>query len=163
MPTSTHTLISSNVVTGSSVGSITISSIPGTYRDLIAVVNAKSTSSGGSLQVRFNGDSGANYNDVITEAGPNAGLSTTFGTGRTQLISTWVEQEVGASNSVTIYEIMDYSSTTLHKNVIVRVNKDGSVVGMAMNRYASTSAITSILFSANMAIDSRIDLYGIVS
>ena len=60
MPTSTYDLIASNVLT-SSASNIEFTSIPSTYRDLVIVmtVTADSASFG---RMRFNNNSGSNYN-----------------------------------------------------------------------------------------------------
>lgn len=159
--TATYDLINSTVLT-SSASSITISSIPSTYRDLIAVVSAESSGTGGSIQVRFNGDA-SNYSDVIVEVASSIGINTTSGSGRSNLITSWLEQELGTVNSTIIYQIIDYSATDKHKTVLTRWTRDGVVVAMAANRWSNTSVIDTILFTAAFAANSRIDLYGIVS
>lgn len=158
--TTTYDLLATSIAS-TNVSSFEISSIPSTHRDLIAVVNGRSSGSGGGLILRFNNDSSGNYSDVIAEAGPNAGLQSVSGSGRTQLITTWSEQELGSWNSVIIYQIFDYSQTNKHKPVLVRVNKDGSVTTMTANRWASTSAITAISFIGAFSSGSRVDIYGI--
>ena len=162
MPTPTYDLLNSTVLS-TSAASITITSIPSSYRDLVAVVNAKSSSTGGSIQVRFNGDGGSNYNDIIVEASIASGTNTVSGSSRTNLITLWDQSELGTINSTIIYQIQEYSQTDKHKSVLTRVNKDGTVVGMSAGRYASTSAIDTILFTGAFAANSRVELYGIVS
>lgn len=59
---SAYTLISSNVLS-SSAGTVTFSSIPATYTDLVLKVNARGSDTGNylSVQLRFNGDTATNY------------------------------------------------------------------------------------------------------
>ena len=56
----TYTLIASNTLS-SSAASVTFSSIPGTYTDLVLRWSARNTSSGENAQIRFNSDSATNY------------------------------------------------------------------------------------------------------
>lgn len=58
----TYTLISSNVL-ASAAASVTFSSIPATYTDLVLRVNARGTTAANieNCTIRFNGDTAANY------------------------------------------------------------------------------------------------------
>ena len=56
----TYTLISSNVLS-SSAASVTFSSIPATYTDLVLRWSARNTGAGENAQIRFNADSASNY------------------------------------------------------------------------------------------------------
>lgn len=60
---------------GSSQTTITLSSIPATYQDLILVVKGRSTSTGIQINVTFNADTGTNYSSNRTVTN-NAGTST---------------------------------------------------------------------------------------
>jgi hypothetical protein len=53
-----------NVTLGSSAASVTFSSISQSYRDLVLVITA-TTSAVDNAFIRFNSDSGSNYNIVI--------------------------------------------------------------------------------------------------
>ena len=65
-PISTTTL-------GSAVNSVTLSSIPATYTDLVLVWKGSFSASGSGVGVRFNGDSGANYSEnQLAAAGATA-------------------------------------------------------------------------------------------
>lgn len=159
--TATYDLIASNVLS-SSASSVTFSSIPGTYRDLIVVTTGLSTSTEASLRMRLNSDTGTNYNyiwviGITSEAVSNASSFASIGivpdSGGTQ------------GRGSNIIQIMDYSATNKHKTAISRAGYSTEVY-MTANRWASTSAITTIELypSANQfASGSTFYLYGIVS
>jgi hypothetical protein len=127
----------------SSATSVTFGSIPQGYRDLAIVINGVNSASQ-DLKFIFNGDTGANYSRVFmygqssgygsaSENGQNAGL--------------WAS--VQAVGNTVIANIMDYSSTNVHKSAIVRSDNAGDRVRAYFGRWASTSAITSIQLDPN--------------
>jgi hypothetical protein len=157
MPTPTYTALA-NVTLGTAVSSVTFSSIPATYRDLIAVYNG-TAATGGDLYMTLNADS-SNYSMVrivgsttvtsVAESTREIGLART---GETSLI----------------VQIMDYSATDKHKTTLSRSNGPiaTSVVAAYASRYASTSAITSVGFTINgghnFQTGSTLALYAIAS
>ena len=161
MPTPTYDLIASNVLT-SSASSVTFSSIPATYRDLIFVFNGTTTFNGtGSLYLNFNGDSGDNYKFVYMEgdgssANPDAGSNNNLVAGNTN----------NTTNSLAIIQIMDYAVTDKHKTNLIRNNNSALNTRAGAVRWANTAAISSIVASTNatnFASGSSFYLYGIVS
>lgn len=162
MPTQTYDLIASNVLT-SNASSITFSSIPSTYRDLVLVASLVSQFGGGSSQIRLNSDAGSgNYSFVIAE-----GLGNSSGTGfigsSNGFVTCWNSSEIGGYPTPVIYQFLDYSTTNKHKSILARANNVDSGVTMTAGRWANTSAITSIELIASLAANTRLDLYGIVS
>jgi hypothetical protein len=160
MPTSTYDLIASNVLS-SSASSVTFSSISGSYRDLVVVATPISSSTGGSLNITVNGDTGSNYSRVLAEAngsstGSNSGTSTSF-------FAMWNYQEIGTSPSPYILQLLDYSATNKHKTLLVRANNPTTALSMAAGRWANTNAITSITLTGGFAANSSFYLYGIVA
>ena len=168
MPTPTYDLIATNVVS-STVSSVTFSSIPATYRDLVLVLVAAGTAPGGSAQIRFNGDTGANYYWVRME-GNGTTASTASGAVSFMPGSGNLYINTGLTYQAVI-NIMDYSATDKHKMAIHRVNQTVeptySGVGAAahITRWENTSAINEILIytSPNFVAGSTFYLYGIVS
>jgi len=143
---------------GASASSVTFSSIPADYRDLILFADYEMATTGPPI-IRFNGDSGANYSRLYM--GGNGGVQNGSG-------STGTSYEIGyfagGDRVRTITQIMDYS-TDKYKTVLDRINNTGTyktVVGMAA-RWGSTSAITSIYYGAgtNFAAGSIFSLFGI--
>jgi hypothetical protein len=159
MPTPTYTALASRTLT-STATSVTFSSIPATYRDLILVIEGTYSTGTGNASIRFNGDTGSNYPYVFMlggASGTSSGQATT-----TSLLT-------GGFNSATrnnvVFQIMDYSATDKHKSVLNRMNEGGLTTYAWGGRWANTSAITSItVIGTNpYAIGSTFSLYGVIA
>jgi hypothetical protein len=163
MPTPTYTPLAT-VTLGSSASSVTFSSIPATYRDLVIVLSGRSNGGGAfNTGMRFNNDTGSNYSNVFMLGD---GSSASSGS------STTTRQDISFYSSVqgdVIGHIMDYSATDKHKTSLVRYNNQAAVTVARTFRWANTSAITSINFyngSANgetFASGSTFSLYGVIA
>ena len=160
MATPTYTALAT-ITLSSSASSVTFSSIPSTYRDLVLVVNATQAASK-NVQMRINGDSGSNYSDVIA-FGYSGGTVSNSASGAQIRLST---SSIG-SNWQTTVQIQDYSATDKHKTILQRENTDTTYVKMLAGRWASTSAVTSISLGSytgdtgDFASGSTFSLYGI--
>ncbi len=153
---------------GTATASVTLSSIPATYRDLVLIENVKheSLSGGQSSRLRFNGDTGSNYTMVYLagNTGTNSGQS---GTDSTTFAYAGRFNNTDGNNGIT--QIMDYSATDKHKTVLSRgnLNANGLAIFIFANRWANTAAITSLVLSpeggGNYATGSTFALYGIAS
>lgn len=159
MATPTYDLLDS-VTLSSSASSVTFSSIDQSYRDLVLVAEAKFSASD-YLGFRLNGDTGSNYSYVgMYGTGSAAGSqSGTFS-------AAFANGFYGSTNVLGIIQIMDYTATDKHKPILTRGNHSG-VVNAWAQRYASTSAITSIQFyeidGGNLLAGSTFYLYGVAS
>jgi hypothetical protein len=155
MPTATYIALATTTLT-TTTSSVTFSSIPATYRDLVLVAAGQTSSTAGA-NIQFNNDTGTNYSVVFM-----------FGTGTTSQSEQYTAQTsigIGAfqPSGINIHHIMDYSATDKHKTVLVRRDTDSYTVAGA-GRWASTNAITSVKFNAtNMTSGTVLTLYGIVS
>ena len=147
-----------------SASSVTFSSIPSTYTDLILVVNGATTVSTGNPRLRFNGDTGANYSDTnLYGTGSAAGsYRNTSGTS-IQLIATVYFSTTNNTNL--IIQIMNYSNATTYKTTLNRANKASDGVDAVVGLWRNTAAINSITFFTasgnNISSDSTFTLYGI--
>jgi len=157
MATPTYTLIDSTVLS-SAASSVTFSSIPADYRDLVLVVEASTTASGYST-LRANSDSGSNYTYVHMN-GNGSGTSSATGTAST--LNLYPYFYAGNKNLV-ITQIMDYSATDKHKTALARGNDPTTTGAYAIaSRWANTAAITSLTLAiADWAAGSTFYLYGI--
>ena len=166
MPTPTYTPLA-NITLGSAASTITFASIPATYRDLILVVSAPTTTTPSLQFVRFNGDTGANYNTQVAEGFPSStgaqayGSRTNFNLNRTSDSSTTIP-------SIYSIDFIDYSATDKHKTGLMRTadfgtSKEGAT--MWVGRWANTASITSIVFAVttSFAANSTFCLYGVIS
>lgn len=146
---------------GSAAASVTFSSIPQTYTDIVAVV--KANDSNGYLLVRFNSDSTALYSRTYV-TGNGTSASSARGTGETQGYTT-----AGTTTNLTNIgqlNIMNYSNTTTFKTFLGRETLPSGAAQATVGLYRSTSAITTVSFlspsaTATIAAGSIFTLYGI--
>jgi hypothetical protein len=156
MPTSTY--IALGTATFTSDSSITFSSIPATYRDLVVIVSC-SNSGTSNLSMRFNGDTGSNYTMLRMFAFSGGGPTTDYYTGdKSEGGNIFAEQFLVHAN------ILDYSATNKHKIILSRNAASGTSVFYHSNRWANTNAINQIeVFPNAGSLTGTISLYGIVS
>jgi hypothetical protein len=162
MPTPTYTPLAT-VTLGSATASVTFSSIPATYRDLILVTDYKTSVASNSL-LRFNGDSGSNY-PYVQMGSNSSGIETYAGTVNALYLnvnSTQVEKQ-----TTTILSVMDYSATDKHKtNLLRNSGQNGDVVWAYAVRWANTAAISTMaltLTTGNYSAGSTFSLYGVIA
>jgi hypothetical protein len=161
MPTPTYTPLA-NLTLGSSASTVTFSSIPGTYRDLVLVYNTTS-STAAYAAMQLNGDTGSNYSVIVMYANDNA--QSTSGT-YDRLYESWLTM-LPSSRAMAVTNIMDYSASK-HKDVLTRFNltsNTGSYLTTTAScgRWANTAAITSITLTSSWNAGSTFALYGIAS
>ena len=162
MPTATYIALA-NVTLTSSDASIIFSSIPATYRDLVVVINGKTTGNA-DIGLIFNSDGGTNYSFVYMGGNGTASASGSA-TGQGQIVLNayfWRSTE----QATCIAHIMDYSATDKHKTVLSRNNLAGAGTDAFATRWANTNAITSVeVRTTANAFDTgtTINLFGIVS
>ncbi len=170
MPTPTYTALAT-VTLASTATSVTFSSIPATYRDLILVLNLASNNSDQTAIMRFNGDSAGNYNMVhMIGTGGGSGSSQTENSVGFLNISKGIGVTTTLGDVLVISQIMDYSATDKHKTAITRANAVSSPypgTSAQAGRWGNTAAITSVAISlsagASYITGSTFALYGIAS
>lgn len=154
MATPTYTAIAS-VTLASDATSITFSSIPQDYRDLIMVSTGTSQSTVVSHEVALNGTT-ANQSNVRMVGNGSSALSQTLSK------INIVPSSVGF---VSIVQFMDYSATDKHKTILSRENPGNQDVYAMASRWADTAAITSIKIEDDggtvLKTGSKFALYGI--
>lgn len=152
----TYTQIASTTL--GTAGSITFSSIPQTYTDLIVVVNVSASQSPVNGALRFNNDTGTNYSSTrITGDGSTATSSRDSNDDvlRTGVVST---------NSVVISHIMNYANTTTYKTVLSRAGGASDRVAAFVGMWRNTAAITTVaILNLNYPIGTTASLYGITA
>jgi hypothetical protein len=157
--TATYVALATVTLTGND-SEILFSSIPGTYRDLVLVMNAATTSNANN-RMRFNGDSGTNY-ALIFMWGDGGGTATDAFSLSWAAIdwSAFTTTTVGATNH--IVQIMDYSANNKHKLTLNRGNRAQGLVETLTNRWANNDPITSISITGGTFVaGSTFSLYGI--
>jgi hypothetical protein len=153
------------VTLGTAASSVTFSSIPATYRDLILVANPKATATVNNLFLRFNADSGFNYPGVYMRGTSGGTSSGTFNSNLMylDLLGAGVQTNLDQTSRL---QIMDYSATDKHKTVLVRFDDDSQATGAFANRWANTAAITTIelfISGTTLASGSNFSLYGVIA
>jgi hypothetical protein len=162
MPTPTYTPLAT-VTLASSASSVTFSSIPATYRDLILVTDTLASVNDAVFTMRFNSDNGANYRRVFLYGNGTSAISG-VSTGNSAILSNVFTSD----RSITRVQLMDYSATDKHKILLTRWDtaRTGGFTLAQTTRWANSSAISSIqLFqdSGTISAGSRIDLYGVIA
>lgn len=158
---STYTPISTQTL-GSAVATVTFSSIPGTYTDLILAVNAKCTNAGGqNSYLTLNGDTGLNYSQTSmygTNPTPGSNHGSSNGYAGYCIVDTIGEYLE--------YTLNGYADTNFHKTVLGRGASSLNYIDARVSTWHSNSAITSIAISSsggNWAVGSVFTLYGITA
>jgi hypothetical protein len=160
MPTATYTPLAT-VTLGSSASSVTFSSIPATYRDLIVVIQG-TVASGANVSLRFNSDTGSNYSFVYM-----------FGSGTSTASASGTDSAIlggGFNSSVisqAIFQVMDYSATDKHKTTLNRTDEPNGAAYAWAGRWANTAAITTLLVrmtnGTNFNSGATFNLYGVIA
>lgn len=157
MPTPTYVALATFTETLGTSSSITFSSIPATYRDLVLVMNVSASSAGSFMRYIFNGDTTeSNYTRVFALGN---GSSTS-----SQALNNPYVGEYSTTAAVITFNLMDYSATDKHKSLLIRSSNASALALMAASRWANNNAINSISiqsYTSNFAIGSTFSLYGI--
>lgn len=160
---STYTPITS-VTLASAQSSVTFSSIPQTYTDLVVVLSVKGTAAGNDIDVigQFNFDANSNYSWTrIYGDGTSAGsLRLTSQT----VLRLGNMAGSGFSFSPMVLNVQNYSNTTTFKTMLGRPNNPHRIIDGYVNLWRSISAITDFTILAstgNFDTGSTFALYGI--
>lgn len=157
----TYDAIATTTVAGTSTTTVTFSSIPATYTDLVIISQYKSVSNN-YLMMRFNGDTGSNYNRIEL-AGNGSSPTTAKLNNEAYAYITSVYAPTGDWGTF-ISNIMDYSDTTHNKSIISRGNNAAIATGVNVNVWRSTAAINTVLITpigSGFDVGSTFTIYGI--
>jgi hypothetical protein len=162
--TSTYEAIATQTLS-SPTGSVTFTSIPQTYTDLVLVTSVIGTT-GDYLRLRLgNGslDTGSNYSTTVL-AGSSAGANSYRYAGNT-VAYIFVEGLTNSSTpTINKMDILNYKNTTTFKTLLNRASSNGTVSETSVSLWRSTAAINTIRVfqdTYNMAAGSTFTLYGI--
>jgi hypothetical protein len=169
----TYTLISSNVL-ASSAASVTFSSIPSTYTDLVLRISARSDIAGlvNTFKLTYNSIAGTNYSYTLLYGNTNPPVSVSD-SNQSTLRHGYYDGDTTTANtfgSAEIY-IPNYAGSTAKPSSSFSVSENNSTTATEwyISAYAglsqSTAAITGITIAsvdtANYKIGSSFYLYGI--
>jgi hypothetical protein len=171
MAANTYTLINSNVLS-SSAASVTFSSIPTTYRDLVLKTTIRLDNTASNVNMGFNTDSGlTRWNTTYIRGNGSTVVTTTTGSGSNEAyvinanIST---SDTSMFSNDEIY-IPDYSISSLKQTYTFSARDNNTTGGGLLtvtSAYYSTATIVSTLKllpngGVNFAAGSSFYLYGI--
>lgn len=160
-PLGTYALINSTTL-GSAQSSVTFSSIPGTYTDLIIVNRGSFSNDDNGYALTFNGDTGSNYSTTYIYGNGSSGVSV-----RVTNASSINAGRLNTSFGLGITHVMDYANTVTNKTILTRGNS-GGLVNFNVGLWRNTAAITSLTISVptgitNFSSGSVFKLYGITA
>ena len=169
----TYELISSNVLTGSAA-SVTFSSIPSTYTDLVLKWSARSDLAASNVAypyIQINGTAGTAYSRTYLYGAGSGGTGSSRNSSTDRIYVSAVPAANATSNSfgnselylpsylasqnkpLSSFDVVEYNSATVDENINL-------IAGL----WSNTSAVTSIsmaLYSGNFVSGSSFYLYGI--
>lgn len=160
----TYTQIASTTV-GTATSTVTFSSIPTTYTDLVLVVNAIETTNriDATIQVG-NGsvDTGTNYSRTGL-----SGNGTSASSYRTTNETSFVIDAAGAANGAAFFtfNLMNYANTTTYKTGLARITAPADYARAVVHLWRSTAAINIMTITGNYTFKtgSTFNLYGIAA
>ena len=164
---STYTKIASTTL-GSSAATVTFSSIPSTYTDLVIISSSANTAVNGNGQgLRFNSDTATNYSKIFMYGDGSSAVS---GRGTSQTNISISNQPISSSGAftATVTSIQNYSNSTTYKTVLSRggSNHTNNLVIAYAGTWRSTATITTIDLindSGSFITGSTFNLYGITA
>jgi len=149
----------------SSTGTVTFSSVPQTYTDLI-LVSSRQQASAARLFLRFNNDGTTLYSDTwLSGEGATPYSGRNINTSSISIGGIW-NGTTTTTWATNITHIMNYTNTTTFKSTLTRdsnVKGGTGTVEEMVGLYRSTSAITTVnvIGGSNFAVGSTFTLYGI--
>jgi len=152
------------LTTSGGEASISFTSIPGTYTDLV-LQGVVTSGVAYELFMRYNSDTGTNYSNTYMEG--NGTSATSARSTSTSLMS--IAYSNNSNPNPMITQIQNYSNTTTYKTMLSRSSAAGASVMAFVGLWRNTAAITSIelrmssggttVFAANTVLS----LYGIAA
>jgi hypothetical protein len=154
-PISTQTL-------GSATATVTFSSIPSTYTDLVIIFNGAATGGLSAVSLRFNGDTTTNYS--VTRINGDGSSANSGRDTSTDYINAGLAD---TGNSTSIFHILNYANATTFKTVLGRGVALSYGVRQTVGLWRKTpETITSVLLAVvgtTFTSGSTFTLYGIKS
>ena len=148
------------VTLASSSPTVVFGSLPQSFRDLICVIRLETAFLKPTF--RFNADSSAAYNYLVFGGGGAQAFGSALASQTSGFLSNYANAD--SARTQVVLQIMDYSTTDKHKTTLSRSFYSYANTEIWTNRWANTSAITSITFSsAGFPAGSTFNLYGVNS
>jgi len=155
---------------GSAAASVTFSSIPQTYTDLVLICSVQDNTTGqiqSNVQIQFNNDTGSNYSWTGIYGNGTSAVSHR----QNNSTSAWAGYMSSASGvfSPIVFQIINYSNTTTFKTTISRANlgtlnpNTTTITEGVVSLWRNTNAISTVKINGaiSFATGSTFVLYGI--
>lgn len=161
----TYEPIASTTVSGSAVATITFTSIPQTYTDLIIVVAGQGSGTTDVYTKMGNGsiDSGSNYSATTLYGANNQALSARFSNSSNGMWTGYPQLGTGGLWTLTA-SLMSYANTNVFKTMLSAHTENANAVYRTVGLWRSTSAVNQLqLFmgAAAIGVGTVVSLYGI--
>jgi hypothetical protein len=159
---STYSQIASNTLS-SATNTVTFSSIPQTYTNLIVVCNGSVSNDTDEARLRLNGDTGTNYS-TTNMAGTGSSATSFRYSSQTSILMNNVTGWKNGENNTAIWHIFNYTNSTTYKTVLGRETNPSANTTACVGLWRSTAAITSVSLygvGSNFTVGSTFTLYGI--
>jgi len=165
----TYTPIASATL-GTTADSVTFSSIPSTYTDLVVIASVGNATTSSNMLIRFNSDTASNYSQTTLAGNGSTAASNRYSNlSAIYVIEREEVSDIASTYSVSIININNYSNTTTYKSTLSRSstpNSSSPGTDVQAGLWRSTAAITSITFLLNtgsFTSGSTLNLYGILA
>jgi hypothetical protein len=162
----TYVPIATQTASGS-VSSLTFSSIPSTYTDLVLILGSLDMPAGSAPWIQFNGDTGNNYSVTVLEGSGSSATSNRRSNFSRILAGYNVSASGSSQNQNLIWNIQNYSNSSTYKTVIGRWNSPVATypgTNANVGLWRNTAAITSFTIGndlGNFTAGSTFTLFGI--
>lgn len=162
----TYEAIATNTL-GSAAASVTFSSIPSTYTDLVLVYAPLASSNTTTHTMTINSDSSSNYS-LTQLRGDGSSAASSRQSNQSSFVMYPQDYDNTSIPSVIIVNIQNYTNTTTYKTLLWRAGM--SAVGQGTSALVglwrkTPEAVTSLTLTSsnNFAIGSTFSLYGIAA
>ena len=152
------------VVLASSTGTITFSSIPSTYRDLM-LVGHYFGSSGTGLYARLKMNNATTPYSYVARVSQSSGITGGGGNGEAFIpLSLDRQSNIDATPSVATLHFLDYARSGIGRHVLTRLDTPEKVNVMGQGYWNNTAVLNRIDFilaSGSFSASSRFTLWGV--
>ena len=143
MAVSAYEVISTQTLV-SATASVTLSSIPQTYTDLVFIFSGSATTGGtDSMDFQFNGDTSTNYSNTFL-----SGDGTSSSSGRNSSANYGIGTLITSAQIVSnVLQIFNYTNTTTFKTILARGNIAGALVRQGVTLWRKTPEANNFYYS----------------
>ena len=157
----TYEAIATQTTTATSTTTVSFTSIPSTYTDLVIAFGAIGASDT-QVRMRFNNDTGSNYSYTVISG--NGTITEAFRQANGSSLTTDYYYSVTTNGGASLINVMNYANTTSFKTTVMRANNASYASMFSIGKWASTSAINQIdliCTTGSFAAGSTLSIYGI--